>query len=249
MSTISNVNMTGAGQLPGGSQSASSVSQKAETAQTKTLKTEDKDDAQYIRDMLEQAREKAQERRDSLKLSQNSAQYGDAAMTAYARLARARNQGQVNAAAGYAQRQIARCKAALRSDSENSDRIKAAIRQLEKAVSRAGKKKRELQREDLVRARQRRAARENQRRKAASLRQELERRKTMRMIRESGYLRETDIDNRQQAQIAATRMELRAQMQALSDSLKPSVDAVAREYAAQTGEIALAPAAEVDVQA
>lgn len=249
MSTISNVNMTNAGQLPSGSQNAASAPQEAEASQSGLSRSGDKDDAQYIRDMLEQAREKAQERRDSLKLKTNSAQYGDAAMTAYARLARARNQSQVNAAAGYAQRQIARCKAALRSDSDNSDRIKAAIRQLEKAVSRAGKKKRELQREDLVRARQRRATKENQRRKAASLRQELERRKTMRMIRESGYLRETEIDNRQQAQIAATRLELRAQLQALSDSIRPPVDAVAREYAAQAGDAAPAPAAEVDIQA
>ena len=88
------------------------------------------DEINNLKEMLQQAKEKAEERRDSLKLKQNSAQYGDAAMMAYARLARARNQGQVNAAASYAQRQIVRFQSALRSDSENAERIKAAIRQL-----------------------------------------------------------------------------------------------------------------------
>ena len=169
-------------------------------------------------------------------------------MTAYARLARARNAGQVDAAAGYARRQIARFQAALRSDSENSDRIKAAIRQLQKAAGRAGKKKRELQREDLVRIRQKKAALENRRRKAMSLGQELNRRKTMRMIRESGYLRETEVDNRLQAQLAATKMELRAQAQALSDQVKVPVDLAAQNYTAQTGAAEGTPALSIDLQ-
>ncbi len=134
------------------------------------------DEINNLKEMLQQAKEKAEERRDSLKLKQNSAQYGDAAMMAYARLARARNQGQVNAAASYAQRQIVRFQSALRSDSENAERIKAAIRQLQKAVGRAGKKKRELQKEDIIKARQCKAKLEKQKRKSASLQQELTRR-------------------------------------------------------------------------
>ena len=207
-----------------------------------------KNDVQSLHEMLKEAREKAQKRRDSLKISKNPSQYGDAAMTAYARLARARNAGQVDAAAGYARRQIARFQAALRSDSENSDRIKAAIRQLQKAAGRAGKKKRELQREDLVRIRQKKAALENRRRKAMSLGQELNRRKTMRMIRESGYLRETEVDNRLQAQLAATKMELRAQAQALSDQVKVPVDLAAQNYTAQTGAAEGTPALSIDLQ-
>ncbi|MCI8827536.1 MAG: hypothetical protein HFE98_01630 [Ruminiclostridium sp.] len=207
------------------------------------------DEINNLKEMLQQAKEKAEERRDSLKLKQNSAQYGDAAMMAYARLARARNQGQVNAAASYAQRQIVRFQSALRSDSENAERIKAAIRQLQKAVGRAGKKKRELQKEDIIKARQRKAKLEKQKRKSASLQQELTRRKSMRLIRESGYLRETEIDNRLQAQMAATRMELRAQSQALAEQFGPSMEQVSQEYAAQAGMVEVAPAGGVDIQA
>lgn len=197
-----------------------------------------------IREMLREAREKAQERRDSLKLKPNASQYGDAAMTAYAKLARARSQGEVSAAAGYARRQIARCRAALGTDKDNATRIKAAIRQLQKAVGRAGKKGRELRREDLIRAREKRARLEQKRRKAAGLNQELNRKKTLRMIRESGYLREAEIDNRQQAQIAKTELELRQQAQALSAAVTPSLEGT--EYAAAASP---APAAEVDIQA
>lgn len=198
-----------------------------------------------LREMLREAREKAQERRDSLKLKPNASQYGDAAMTAYAKLARAKSQGEVSAAAGYARRQIARCRAALGTDKDNSTRIKAAIRQLQKAVGRAGKKGRELQREDLIRAREKKARLEQQRRKAAGLNQELNRKKTMRMIRESGYLREAEVDNRQQAQIAKTELELRQQAQALSAAVAPSLEGT--EYAAVPE--APAPAPEVSIEA
>lgn len=204
-------------------------------------------DTPNIHEMLRQAREKAQERRDSLKLKPNASQYGDAAMTAYAKLARARSQGDVSAAAGYARRQIARCRAALGSDKDNATRIKAAIRQLQKAVSRAGKKGRELRREDLIRAREKKARLEQKRRKAATLNQELNRKKTLRMIREGGYLREAEIDNRQQAQIAETELELRQQAQALGAAVAPSLEGAAREYAA--AESSPAPAPEVSIEA
>lgn len=203
-------------------------------------------DTPDLHEMLREAREKAQQRRDSLKLKPNASQYGDAAMTAYAKLARARSQGEVSAAAGYARRQLARCRAALGSDKDNSARIKAAIRQLQKAVGRAGKKSRELQREDVIRAREKKARLEQQRRKAASLNQELNRKKTLRMIREEGYLREAEIDNRQQAQIAKTELELRRQAQELSAAVTPSLEGTG--YAAAGTEVS-APACEVDVQA
>lgn len=199
-----------------------------------------------LHEMLREAREKAEQRRDSLKLKPNASQYGDAAMTAYAKLARARSQGDVSAAAGYARRQLARCRAALGSDRDNATRIKAAIRQLQKAVGRAGKKSRELRREDLIRAREKKARLERQRRKAAGLNQELNRRRTLRMIREGGYLREAEVDNRQQAQIAKVELELRQQAQDLG-AAAPSLEGVVREYAA--AESIPAPAGEVDIQA
>lgn len=205
------------------------------------------EETQSIHEMLQEAREMAQERRDSLKLKPNPAQYGDAAMTAYTKLARARNQSEVNAASGYARRQIARCRAALGSDSDNATRIKAAIRQLQKAVSRASKKGRELRREDLIRAREKKARLEQQRRKAAGLNQELNRRRTQRMIRESGYLREAEVDNRQQAQIAKVELELRQQAQSLSAAIAPSLECATREYAAVAE--ASAPTGEMNIQA
>lgn len=205
------------------------------------------EEQQSLHEMLQEAREKAQERRDSLKLKPNPSQYGDAAMTAYAKLARARNQGEVSAAAGYARRQIARCRAALGCDRDNATRIKAAIRQLQKAVGRAGKKCRELRREDLIRAREKKARQEQQRRKASGLNQELNRRRTQRMIRESGYLREAEVDNRQQAQIAKAELELRQQAQALSSAVAPSLESAVREYSAVADTSA--PAGELDIQA
>lgn len=216
------------------------------TAQLHASEKAVKEETQSLHEMLQEAKEKAQERRDSLKLKPSSTQYGDAAMTAYAKLARARNQGEVNAAAGYARRQIARCRAALGSDSDNATRIKGAIRQLQKAVGRAGKKVRELRREDLIRAREKKARLEQQRRKATGLNQELIRRRTQRMIREGGYLREAEIDNRQQAQIAKVELELRQQAQALSATVAPSLESAAREYAAVTD--ASASAGDMNIQ-
>lgn len=199
-----------------------------------------------LHEMLQEAREKAQQRRDALKLK-TPKRYGDAPMEAYARLSRARTLADVSSAAGYARRRITQLKAAKRQDSENAEQIQAAINQLQKAVGRAGKKRRDLEREKLADARRVKLERENKNRQAQRLKQELARKKTLRMIRESGYIREAEIDNRLQSQLAETRMELRAQAQALSEAIGPSVDAAVQQYAAQT-----APAApsggEISVQ-
>lgn len=248
---VSAVSMTSAVQRGASPQNPPPTSEETKSPQAvESAAKQGEDELSTLKELLQQAKEKAEERRDSLKLKQNSAQYGDTAMMAYARLARARTQGQVNAAAGYAQRQILRFQSALRSDSENAERIKAAIRQLQKAVGRAGKKKRELQREDVLRARQRKAMQEKQNRKAASLRQELGNRRTMRSIRESGYLREIEIDNRLQGQLAATRMELRQQAEALAAAVKPSLETALQSYSAQTaGQTLQAPVGgEIDLE-
>lgn len=226
------------------------AAEREQAARQNALSAKDTE-SESIVEMMKQAREKARERRDSLKFKVNPSRYGDAAMIAYSKLSGARTPAQAGAAAGYAQRQIARFQAALRSDSENSERIKAAIRQLQKAAGRAGKKKRELQQENVLRARQKRAAEENQRRRASRLGHELGRRRAARAIRESGYFRETEIENRLQSQLAQTRMELREQAQRLGEQLAASAEAVAREYAAQAApDAGTAPAgAGVDVQA
>ena len=103
-----------------------------------------------LAEMMKEAREKAAEREEMFKLPKNSRRYGDTAIIAYSKLARARSLGEVDAASGYARRQIAQLRAAKRSDSDNADRIQAAINQLQKAVNRAGRKKREISQEKLT---------------------------------------------------------------------------------------------------
>lgn len=202
-----------------------------------------------LAEMIREAHGKAQEQRERLKLPKNT-RYGDAPLEAYARLNRARTQPDVAAAAGYARRRISQLQAAKRQDSENADRIQAAINQLQKAVSRASKKKRDLQHEKLLDVRRARMERESQLRQAQQAKQELARRRTARSIRESGYLREAEIDNRLQDQLSATRMELRAQAQALASATSTSLDSAAQQYSAAVSTAAPPPpAAEIDVQA
>ena len=117
----------------------------AQTAQA----GEKKDDSTDLYEMMRDAREKADARREQYKLPKNT-RYGDAPMLAYARLARARTPGEVSAASGYARRKIVQLQSALRSDPDNKERIQAAIRQLQKAVRRAGKKQRDVQGEKLA---------------------------------------------------------------------------------------------------
>ena len=206
-----------------------------------------------LTEMIQDAKEKADTQREKFKLTKVTPRYGDAPLEAYARISRAKTQGQASSAAGYARRRIAQLEAAQRSDPDHADQIKAAITQLKKAVSRAGKKKLELTKEQLARARQKRMIRENKNREAQRIRQELRKSQSMRAIRESGYFRETEVANRQADQLTATKMELRAQAEQLGAVVYKSVDAAAQEYSAavQTAEAVSAPVAmpQVDVQA
>ena len=221
--------------------------QEAEGEQLAVAFREDQDSQPSLAEMMKDAREKAAEREKMFKLPQNSRRYGDAAILAYSKLAQARNLGQVDAAAGYARRQIAQLRAAKRSDSDNADRIQAAINQLQKAVNRAGRKKREISQEKLTAKRRAKLEREKRLREAKRLRHHLKSRQTMRMIRESGYLREAEVDNRIQDQISASKLEMKQQMQELTDRTQTSVEAAVQRYAAvATGP---APAPEIEVEA
>lgn len=84
-------------------------------------------------------------------------------------------------------------------------------------------------------------------REAKRLRHQLRNRQTMRMIRESGYLREAEVDNRLQDQLQASRMEMRQQVEALSDRTQSAVDAAVQQYAAASAQPA--PAPEISVEA
>lgn len=201
-----------------------------------------------VYEMMRDAREKAEARREQLKVPKNT-RYGDAPMLVYAKLARARTSGEVTAASGYARRKIVQLQSALRSDPDNKERIQASIRQLQKAVRRAGKKQRDIQREKLTETRRKKALEEENRQKAARLRQELTRTRALRSIRESGYIREAEMDNRTQEQLSAARLELRTQLQELSASTAGvSTGVAAQQYAAAQAvaaapEIAAAPEA------
>lgn len=219
-------------------------------AQTPSASQEKRDRSPDIYEMMRDAREKADATREKFKGLKGNPRYGDAPLEAYARLARAKRPSEATAAAGYARRQIARLKAAKRTDPDNAKRIQAAINQLQKAVTRAGKKSRELDRERLDKARQEKLAREKKSREAQRQRLELRRKQAARIIRESGYIREAEIDNRMQAQLSATRMELQKQAQDLAASLQPSPEAVARQYAAGSAPVPEVPAGgEIDLQA
>lgn len=217
----------------------------------------EKEDASLtICEMMKEAREKADAARDKLNSIKPKPRYGDAPMEAYARLARAKRSSEVNAAAGFARRQIVRLQSAKRTDPDNAKRIQAAIGQLQKAVQRAGKKNRDLERERVAQARQKKLQQEKRSREARRQKQELLRKQAMRRIRESGYLREAEVDNRMQAHIAAVDMELREQAQKLASSFQPSMELVAKQYAADSAAMALpeelpaAPAGgEIDLQA
>ncbi len=200
-----------------------------------------------LAEMMKEAREKAAEREEMFKLPKNSRRYGDTAIIAYSKLARARSLGEVDAASGYARRQIAQLRAAKRSDSDNAGRIQAAINQLQKAVNRAGRKKREISQEKLTAKRHARLEKEKRTREAKRLRHQLKCRQTQRMIRESGYLREAEVDNRFQDQIAASKLEMRNQMQELIDQTKVPVETAVQQYVAASAEPA--PAPEISVEA
>lgn len=204
-------------------------------------------------EMMKEAKERAEEQRERFKLPKNT-RYGDAPMEAYSRLARARTQAQAGAAAGYARSKIAQLQSALRQDPDNAERIRAAIGSLQKAVQRAGKKKRDLQQEQLAERRRARALMRKEEGKAQRLRAELNRRKALRAVREHGYLRECEVENRLQDQLQASRVELRLQMQQLTAAAAgQSPEMAAKLYAsqAQAGMPAAgaAPAAGVDIQA
>lgn len=216
-----------------------------ETASISSLLSESEEESKNLIEMIREAQEKADAQREAMKLPKNSTQYGDAPLEAYARLARARTAAEVNSASGYARRRLSQFKVALRTDSENSAKIRAAINQLQKAITRGERKKRDLSREKLEELRRKRAAEENKKELERRLRQELSRRKSQRMIRESGYSREAEVSNRLAAQLTATQIELRQQAQELSASVTATVEATAhaaQQYTATSAAAAAAPA-------
>lgn len=235
------------------SQAASGQSPAAQAEQeflSEALKKK-RDSQPDLTEMMKQAREQAakaaKQRDDMLKKTKSSRRYGDCAMIAYSKLARAKSVGEVDAASGYARRQMAQLRSAKGSDPDNADRIQAAINQLQKAVNRAGRKKREISQERAAAKCQARLEQEKRTREAKRLRQQLRNSQAQRVIRESGYLREAEVDNRLQDHIAATKLELREQMRALSESTQTSVESAVRQYAAASAEPA--PAPEISVQA
>lgn len=192
---------------------------------------------QSLVEMMAQAKERAEQRRKVFQVKTNP-RYGDACLEAYARLARARTQADVNAAAGYARRRIVQLKAALRQDGDHADKIRAAIGQLQKAVVRAGRKRNDLNREALAERRREKVEEEARQREAQRQRVELQRSRALRAIRERGYLQEAAIQNRLVGQMALAREQFQLPAQESACAASTSA-AAAGGYAAAT-----APAAD-----
>ncbi len=232
-----------------GMTTAGTEPQQAHTENTLLSSLAKKDtESKSIIESMREAREQAEKRRDQFKIPKNT-RYGDAAIMAYSRLARARSISEVSSAAGYARRRMSQLKAAKRQDTDNARRIQTVINQLQKVIHRAGKKKTDLQSERLSELHRKKLEEENQHRKAQRLQHQLQKRKTSRMIRESGYIKEAEIDNRMQDQIAKTEMELRQQMQTLSESFQIPTDTAIQQYTAQMPPEASMPAPAINIQA
>ncbi len=216
---------------------------------------EEQDSQSDLTEMMKEARERVEEakkkRDELLKKTRSGRRYGDSAILVYSKLARARSAGEVDAASGYARRQIAQLKAAKCSDSDNADRIQAVINQLQKAVNRAGRKKRELSQEKLAAKRQARLEKERRAREAKRLKHQLRSRQAQRVLRESGYLREAEVDNRLQDHLQSSRMEMRQQMQEMSAAAQPSLEAAVQGYTASMDSVSgsAVPAPEISVEA
>lgn len=216
-------------------QSRAAEQQPSEGETKPTPPTEEAEEEKTLVEMIQEAQEKAKNQRETLKLSKGNTRYGDAPLEAYARLARAKTSAEVNIASGFARRRIAQFKTALRMDSENAARIKSAISQLQKAVSR-GEKKRELVRERLEERRKEKSEAAEER-----MKQEIRRRRAQRMIREAGYLREAKVADRLSTQLTATQVELRQQAQDLAGENAVSLECAVQQYT----ETAAAPMAAV----
>lgn len=234
-------------------QQTSTVDSTQEALSIKALLSQEKEKTQSLVEMMREAREKAEQQSKALQklYKSNKSQYKDAPREAYTRLARAKNRTQVNAATGYARRRLAQLKRELRRDSDNASTIRAAISQLQKAINRAEKKKKDLDREKLLETQRARSEREQMRKEEQRLRQELERRKTQRMIRENGYIQEADIDSKlraQSAQPSQIQLELRQQVQAVAAAPAVSPEAAIQQYAASANVEAAAPAPEINIE-
>ena len=210
-----------------------------------TLSDYAEEESKSLSEMIKDAQEKAEANRSALKVSKNNTRYGDAPLEAYARLARARSVSEVNAASGFARRRIAQLRGKLHVDKENSAKIKAAIQQLQKAVNRGARKKRELTQEQID-ARRKAQSEEAQRRQETELR----RRKVQRAVRESGYIREAEVSSRWAAHVTATQVELRQQAQSIGAPVGPAAaDYAAQQYTATAAAAAApAPSAELSLQ-
>lgn len=218
---------------------AAAEAQKAQEALLAGLHERD-DEVKTLAEMMKQAKEQAEKIRKQFELPKNNSRYSLAAVEAYARLSRARSQTDVSAAASYARRQLAQCKSALRQGGGDTQRIQAAVRQLESAITRAGRKKRQLEEERLMERRQAKAERQHERKKAAQLKYQLRRSKTLRRLRENSYISGAVMDGMQQAQLARQRQEQQLAAERAGVGTV-SADAAAQRYLAQQAAFVAAP--------
>ncbi len=203
-----------------------------------------------IHEAILEAKKKAESQADKFERAKPKPRYADASFEAYLRIGRARTPMQAGSAAGFARGKIAQLQMAKGRDKDNARQIQAVIGQLRKAVLRASKKKTELTQDQLTEIRREKLEKQKEFRKGKRLRYQLTSRRSLRAIRESGYFRELDIENRQQAFMTSTEMKLREQAQSLYESAASlSVESAIGRYTAQSEAVIPEANANISIQA
>ena len=117
----------------------------------------------------------------------------NAPVEVYSKLAQARTVTEVKGVISNTRYRISKLKSMLRSCEENEiKKIKAAINQMEKAITRSYRKIRDLSQEDNIRLEKNKAENTNENKKAEKKNRELEKRRAIRRIRESAQMDEAN---------------------------------------------------------
>lgn len=145
-----------------------------------------------IIDMMKKMQQEMDDLKNKFKIINTNSAF-NAPMEVYSKLARAKNTAEVKVVASAARFKITRLKSMLR-DCEDADKrkIKAAIRQLDKAITRAYRKVQDLSKEDNLNQEGLNAKRRNEKKLAEYKESELQKRIVVRKIRERAQISEAN---------------------------------------------------------
>ena len=160
---------------------------------------------------------KAAKEKKKLAMVRLGTHWKSAAIRSYARLARARSQQECKTVAYSAGQQIGQLKRALSLGCDDKLEVQAMVGQMQKAVIRAKLKVRQLDEEQDMQRRSRKAEEQQRRAKALYLEQQRQKKAVARQVRETGYIRESVVDRYQAA------VRFRQQAEAGSVSPAPAI--------------------------